>query len=124
MSTGRRRPMRRLSDVLPEVALQLGLEEELQRSRAIASWERLVAELVPGAAGATTLLEIRPPALIVGASDAIVAQELHLRAGELLAAFATTPGGAHLRELRAVVRPGDFASRERRPGRGESGWNG
>ena len=53
--------MRRLSDLLPEVALQLGLDEELQLSRAMASWERLVGELVPAAAGATAVLEIRPP---------------------------------------------------------------
>ena len=97
--------MRRLSDVLPEVALQLGLEEELRRSRAMASWARLVGEHVPAAAGSTHLLEIRPPALIVSAADPLVGQELRLRGDELLTAFATAPGGERLLELRVVIRP-------------------
>ncbi len=95
--------MRRLSDLLPEVALQLGLDDELRLSRAMASWERLVQELVPAAAGATAVLEIRPPTLVVSASDQIVAQELRLRADDLLAAFATAPGGLRLLDLRPVV---------------------
>ena len=111
--------MRRLSDLLPEIALQLGLDEELRLSRAMASWERLVQELVPAAAGATSVLEIRPPALVVSASDPIVAQELRLRAEDLLAAFATAPGGLRLLELRPVVSrrgPGRQA-----PGTGRGG---
>ena len=51
--TERRRPMRRLSDLLPSVASQLGFEAELQLALAMSSWERLVAEHVPAAAGAT-----------------------------------------------------------------------
>ena len=96
--------MRRLSDVLPTVASQLGLEDQLQQGRAIASWERLVAELVPAAAGATRLLEVRAPVLIVSAADAFVAQELVLRSDELLSAFATAPGGVRLLELRPVIQ--------------------
>jgi hypothetical protein len=103
--TARRREMRRLSDVLPAVAAQLGLDTELRTAQAMASWERLVAELVPGAAGATRLVEIRPPQLIVTASDAGTAQELRLRSVMLLEAFARAPGGAHLLELRVSVRP-------------------
>jgi hypothetical protein len=104
MANERRRPMRRLSDVLPVVAAQLGIDAQLDRGRAIASWARLVEELVPAAAGASQLLEIRPPALIVSAADPFVAQELRLRSDELLQAFAGTPGGVRLLELRPVVR--------------------
>lgn len=96
--------MRRLSDVLPTVASELGLEAQLQQGRAIASWERLVEEHVPPAAGASRLLEVRPPALIVSADDAYVAQELVLRSEELLAAFAMAPGGVRLLELRPVIQ--------------------
>jgi hypothetical protein len=122
MTTARKRPMRRLSDLLPEVALQLGLDEELRLSRAMASWERLVQELVPAAAGATAVLEIRPPALVVSATDPIVAQELRLRADDLLAAFATAPGGLRLLELRPVVsrRPAGRAG-PRGPGAARGG---
>lgn len=104
MPQDRKRPMSRLSDVLPGVASQFGLQDQLAQARAMASWERLVAELVPPAAGATHLLEIRPPALIVSATDPFVAQELRLRSDELLAAFATAPGGIRLLELRPVVQ--------------------
>ena len=101
----RRRPMRRVGDLIPDVAAALGLEEQLRLSRAMASWERLVEELVPAAVGATQLLAIQPTTLVVSAALPIVAQELRLRAGELLAAFERAPGGSHLLELRVVVRP-------------------
>lgn len=99
--------MRRLAEVLPQVAGQLGLEDQLQHSRAIASWQRIVAEHVPAAAGASDLLAVQPPALLVSATSPLVAQELRLRGSELLPAFARAPGGSHLLELRVVVRPRD-----------------
>jgi hypothetical protein len=97
--------MRRVSDVLPGVAAQLGLDEQLREAQAIASWERLVDELVPAAAGASRLLEIRPPQLMVSAADALTAQELRLRSEQLLAAFARAPGGSRLLELRITIQP-------------------
>jgi hypothetical protein len=45
-----RRPMRRLSDLLPDVAAQLGIGAELQAASQARTWELLVAELVPHAA--------------------------------------------------------------------------
>lgn len=103
--TERRRPMRRLADLLPDLAGSLGLEEELRLSRAMASWQRLLAELVPAASGSSSLLAVRPPALIVSADSPIVAQELHLRSEELLTSFACAPGGSRLLELRISLRP-------------------
>ena len=105
--------MQRLGDVLPEVASALGIEEELRHSRRIAAWQRLVAELVPGAAGESTLLAVQPPALIVSASSANVAQELRLRTGQLLRSFAGMPEGVRLLELRVTVRRPDDRSRGR-----------
>ena len=100
-----RRPMRRLADVLPEVAASLGIEGELRRSRQIAAWRRLVTELLPAAAGESELLAVQPPALVVSAASPIVAQELRLRSTSLLDAFASTPDGVRLVELRIVGRP-------------------
>lgn len=97
--------MRRLGELLPGMAAALGLEEELRAARAMATWERIVAERVPAAAGATRLLEARDEAIVVAAAAPIVAQELRLRADELLAAFAQAPGGRRALELRVVVRP-------------------
>ena len=88
--------MRRLGDLLPPAAQALGLEEPLMRGRAMAAWSRLVAERVPAAAGSSTLLDLRDDGAVVVAADSpIVAQELRLRADELLAAFAQAPGGRH-----------------------------
>lgn len=103
--TERRRPMRRVGDLLPQMASALGIEDELRVARAMASWRRIVAEHVPAAAGATELLAIQPGTLVVGASAPIVAQELRLRSTDLLEAFSTAPGGSRARELRVVVRP-------------------
>ena len=108
--------MRRVGDLLPTAAATLGLEEELRFARAMAGWQRLVAELVPAAAGRTRLIAVRPGELVVSASEGIVAQELRLRSGELLAAFATVPGGARVPDLRVVIRPG--GSPDWRDGRG------
>jgi hypothetical protein len=100
----RKRPVHRLGDLLPGIATQLGLDQELQAARAMTSWRRIVEELVPAAAGASRLLEIRPPALFVSADDSPTGQELRLHSSELLEAFASAPGGRQLRELQVVVR--------------------
>jgi hypothetical protein len=110
--------MRRLGDLLPEVASSLGMAEELRRSRQMAAWSRLVAELVPAAAGESGLLALQPPALVVSATRPIVAQELSLRSRELLDAFAASPEGERLLELRVVTRPPRTPDGPARLGRG------
>ena len=101
----RRRPMRRLGDLLPEAAVALGLEQPLALGRALAAWSRLVEERVPAAARSCRLLAVRDDgAIVVAAATPIVAQELRLRADELLEAFARAPGGRRMRELRVVIR--------------------
>lgn len=125
MTGARRRPMRRLGDLLPQVASELGIAGELRRARQMAAWQRLVAEMAPAAAGDSQLLAIQPPALVVSAASPIVAQELRLRGGELLRAFAALPDGARLLELRVIVRgarpssgPGDGRAGPHGAGRG------
>ena len=100
----RRRPMERIGTLIPEAARHLGLEEELRLSRAITTWSALVAERVPAASGSCRLVQLDGFALVVEADAAIVAQELRLRTPELLAAFATAPGGVRARELRIRIR--------------------
>jgi hypothetical protein len=104
--TGRRRPMTRIGELLPDAARGLGLEDELRLSRAMATFEAIVAERVPPAAGACRVTRLDGFALIVEADAPIVAQELRLRATELLAAFAASPAGIGARELRVHVRSG------------------
>lgn len=95
--------MVRIGDLLPDAARGLGLEDELRLSRAMATFEQLVAERVPAAAGACRVIRIEAFNLVVEADAPIVAQELRLRGPELLVAFAATPAGAGARELRVVV---------------------
>ncbi len=104
--TVRRRPMVRLGALIPDAARALGLEDELRLARAIATFEALVAERVPAAAGACRVIRLEAFALVVEADAPIVGQELRMRSPELLAAFAAAPGGIGIRELRVLVRPG------------------
>ena len=102
--------MRRLGDLLPEAAAALGIEPELRRARAAATWQRIVGERVPAAAtGASYLVEWHEAdgVLIVAAGAPIVAQELRLRASELTEAFARAigaTGGRAPERLEIVVR--------------------
>jgi hypothetical protein len=98
--------MTRIGDLLPDAARGLGLEDELRLSRAMATFEAIVAERVPAAAGACRVIRIEGFAIVVEADAPIVAQELRLRTGELLAAFAAAPAGVGARELRIHVRRG------------------
>lgn len=99
-SPKRRRRPDRLSDLLPEAARRLGLEDQLRLARAITTWDALIAERVPPAAGACRLVALEPDTLVVEADEPIVAAELRMRATELLAAFADAPGGTRARFLR------------------------
>jgi hypothetical protein len=98
--------MVRLGALIPDAARALGLEDELRLARAIATFEALVAERVPAAAGACRVIRLEAFALVVEADAPIVGQELRMRSPELLAAFAAAPGGIGIRELRVLVRPG------------------
>jgi len=104
MTTPRKRPMRRIGELIPDAARALGLEDELRLARAIATFESIVAERVPAAAAACRVVSLAGFAIDVEADAPIVAQELRLRASELLDAFRTAPGGVGIRELRVHVR--------------------
>ena len=104
MTSQRRRPMRRIGDLIPDAARALGLEDELRLARAMATFEAIVEERVPAAAGACRVVGIAGFSIDVEADAPIVAQELRLRSGELLAAFAAAPGGIGIRDLRVHVR--------------------
>ena len=101
-SPARRRRPQRVGDLLPDAARHLGLEDELRLARATTTWDALVAERVPAAAGACRLVRIEPDAVVVAVDEPIVAAELRMRALELLGAFGTAPGGAKVRLLRLV----------------------
>lgn len=110
--------MRRVGDMLTEMASQLGIADELRLARQMAEWQRLVEAHVPAAGGGSHLLSLQPPALVVSASNPLIAQELRLRQVELLAAFAEARDGVRLLELRVVVRPPGADERAFGPRRG------
>lgn len=112
----RRRPQR-VGDLLPEAARALGLEGELRLARATATWDALVAERVPPAAGACRLVEVTEDALVVAVDEPIVGAELRMRALELLAAFAAAPGGSPVRTLRLLSAHGRDSGGNRPGGR-------
>lgn len=99
--------MRRIGELIPDAARALGLEDELRLARAIATFEAVVAERIPAAAGACRVVRLEGFSIDVEADAPIVAQELRLRSAELLAAFVATPGGVGVRDLRVRVRRSD-----------------
>ncbi len=105
-SPARRRRPDRVGDLLPEAARRLGLEDQLRLARAIATWEALVTERVPPAAGACRLVALERDTVVVEADEPIVAAELRMRATELLGAFSRAPGGAPARFLRLLAGGG------------------
>ena len=101
-----RLPMQRIGELIPAAARHLGLEEELRTARARTTWEAIVGERVPAAAGESRLVGIDDAALLVEVDTPIVGQELRLRSADLLAAFRAAPGGFPASSLRVRVRHG------------------
>lgn len=100
----RRARMTRIGDLIPEAARGLGLEEELRRARAVATFDAIVAERAPNAHGACRAIRVEGTTLVVEADAPIVAQELRLHARRLVEAFRTAPAGAPILEIRVTVR--------------------
>ena len=91
--------MRRIGDLIPDAARALGLEDELRLARAMADVRGDRRGARAGGRRRVPGLRLDGFASIVEADAPIVAQELRLRAAELLAAFAAAPGGV------GVARP-------------------
>ena len=98
-----RRPMRRIGDLIPEAARALGLEEELRLARAASTFAAILAERAPAVAGRARLVRIAGEAVLVEVDHPLVAQEVHLRATELLEALAAAPGGVRAAEIRTIA---------------------
>ncbi len=96
--------MARIGELIPDAAARLGLADELRRARAVAAFDRIVAELAPAAHGACRAVRIDGTALVVEADAPIVAQELRLHARQLTAAFRGAPAGAPVSEIRVTIR--------------------
>lgn len=107
----RRRPARRVGDLLPEAARALGLEEPLRQARLAAAWDAIVGARVPEAAGGSRVARLDPDGtLVVEAAAPMIGQEVRLRSDELLEALARAPGGARAERLRVVVVHGMIRS--------------
>ncbi len=109
----RRRPMSRIGDLIPTAAARLGLEAELRRARAVATFDAIVAELAPAAHGACRALGVEGDVLAIEADAPIVAQELRINATALAEAFSIAPAGTPVSGLRVTVRRAPQSERSR-----------
>ena len=100
----RRRPMSRIGELMPQAAAHLGLEQELRRARLLATFDAIVAELVPAAHGACRALRVEGEVLLVEADAPIVGQELLIHGDELAVAFRRAPGSAPVRQVRVTIK--------------------
>jgi predicted nucleic acid-binding Zn ribbon protein len=106
-----RRPVRRVGELLPEAARELGITEQLRWALAGVAWDEVVGERVPGAAGGSRPVRVEGHGtLIVEAASPVIGQELQIRAEELLEAFGERPGGIRADRLRVVVGRGMIRS--------------
>ena len=106
-----RRPVRRIGDLLPDAARELGLAEQLRWALAGVAWDAVIAAVVPGAAGGSRPVRIEGHAtLVVEVVAPVVGQELRIRAEEILDAFGEQPGGMRAERLRVVVGRGMIRS--------------
>jgi predicted nucleic acid-binding Zn ribbon protein len=100
---GRRRPMEKLGELLPETARRLGLDDPLELASAMTAWQRIIGERVPAASGACRLVSLGQGVAVVEADAPIVAQEIRLRLPELLAALRSDVS-IPIRQLRVTLR--------------------
>ena len=96
--------MSRIGDLMPGAAAHLGLEDELRRARFLATFDAIVAELVPAAHGACRALRVEGETLLLEADAPIVGQELVMHGDQLAGAFRRAPGGAQVRQVRVTIR--------------------
>jgi len=96
--------MTRIGDLIPEAAARMGLDDELRRARAAATFDRIVAEQAPAAHGACRAVRVDGDVLVVEADAPIVAQEIRLHARRLVDAFRAAPAGAPVSGIRVTVR--------------------
>ena len=95
--------MERLADLLPQTVRQFGLEDQFDQAKAAAAWLRIVEERIPAAVGACRLAALTEGIATIETDESIVAQEIRLRAPELLAALRgaiRTP----VRQIRVTTR--------------------
>ena len=104
---GRGRPgkrgMERLGDLLPDAARSLGLEDELELAAAMTAWQKIVAERIPAAVGACRIVALSQGVVTIEVDEPIVAQELRLRAPELVTALRSAVRSS-VRQLRVTAR--------------------
>ena len=95
--------MERLADLLPQTVRQFGLEDQFEQATAAAAWLRLIEECVPAAVDACRLTDLRNGIATIETDEPIVAQEIRLRAPELLTVLRgaiRTP----IRQIRVTTR--------------------
>ncbi len=109
MSGGRRRRDRRervssltaFGDVLRRTAKSLGLEPAVRLVDAREAWESIVGSSL---AKASRVVSFRGGVLVVSAEHPLVAQEIRMRRGEILAALGRHAGTPPVR-LQVIIRP-------------------
>ena len=80
-----RRLVRRIGELLPEAARELGITDQLRWALAGVAWDEVIAGRVPGAIGESRPVRVEGHGtLVVEAASSVVGQELQIRSEELL----------------------------------------
>ncbi len=96
--------MRSLAESLQATLTLLGIRGGVARAAAVAAWRDVAREAIGADAGRTRALRVEAGTIVVAVPSPVLAQELRLRTGELVAALAERAPEAGVRDVRFVPK--------------------
>lgn len=96
--------MRPIAESLRGLLASLGLSEPVARAAAVAAWPAVARDCIGVEADRTRALRVDDGTLVVSVPSPILAQELRLRAEELVAELGARAPDAGVRAVRFVPR--------------------
>lgn len=96
--------MRSLAESLKATFALLGIRRDVARASAVAAWREVAREAIGVDAERTRALRVEAGTIVVAVPSPVLAQELRLRTGELVAALAEHAPEAGVRDVRFVPR--------------------
>lgn len=98
--------MRTLEEALRRTLDRLGIRDEVARAEAVRAWPRVASVVLGDAASRTRALRVDGDTLVVSVASPVLAQELRLRAADLVSALAAAAPASGVRALRFVPGAG------------------
>lgn len=96
--------MRPISEALRATLVALGISGAVARAGAVVAWPEVARVVLGAEAARTRALRVDGDTIVVAVASPVLAQELRLRADEVLALIARAAPESRVRALRCVPR--------------------